>query len=597
MTSCIRNMTKMNCSERRALSAAEIDILTGRGCTSPDWSGVRVSESTDLQRIRNIRFLGRVSIGALGADPEVYAELSNATLQDCVLGDEVTVRNVGSVVRGAEIGDRAVIENVARIEYEPEAPCGMLLPVAVLDETGSRPVHIHPGLSSQLAWMASRYPRWGEEVLRPMLDEEFGETPVAHRIGEGAVIRDCGMLRNVTVDRGVTVEGARCLKNGMVINNVPAGREPLAYVGFGVDADGFIIEDGRVDAGSLLRNCYVGQGAVVDKGFTAHDTLMFANTSLENGEACAVFAGPYTVSMHKATLLIGCETSFMNAGSGTNQSNHMYKLGPVHWGVMQRGAKTASSSYVMWGAKIGAFSLLMGTHKNHPDSTDFPFSYLFGDEKGATTVVPAMMLRSCGLQRDEKKWPMRDRRLKRRLPMHDRVSFPVLNPTTVGMMVRAMPIIDALIAKGVDDDLFIRHKGMKLRAPSLDRAKRYYTMAIAYYLQSRLGDEEFPEVVAIPEGEDEWIDVGGQTVTKSDVRRVMEAESREEIEAIFNRAAEEFDAREMRWIAATFADYWRERRQLMDEYARQFLELTDDDRADYRRSLTDELAMLGADLP
>lgn len=71
---------------------------------------------------------------------------------------------------------------------------------------------------------------------------------------------------------------------------------------------------------------------MIEKGFTAHDSLVFSNCSLENGEACALFAGPYTVSMHKSSLLIGCQTSFMNAGSGTNQSNHMYKLGPVHWG-------------------------------------------------------------------------------------------------------------------------------------------------------------------------------------------------------------------------------------------------------------------------
>lgn len=82
----------------------------------------------------------------------------------------------------------------------------------------------------------------------------------------------------------------------------------------------------------MIRNCYVGQGSVIDKGFTAHDSLFFANCSMENGEACAVLAGPYTVSMHKSSLLIGCQTSFMNAGSGTNMSNHMYKFGPVHWG-------------------------------------------------------------------------------------------------------------------------------------------------------------------------------------------------------------------------------------------------------------------------
>ncbi len=590
-------MTKTNSLNRRPLTEAEVQQLESQGCVSTGWGLIEITDATDLRRIRNSRFGGRVSIGALGGEPDApFAEIYNATIHDCRLGDQVTVRNIGSVVLGAEIADRAIIENVSRIEFEPEAPCGMLTAVSVLDETGSRPVHIYPGMSAQMAWMQARYPRWAEETLRPMLDEKYGMTPTAPRIGEEAIIRDCGTLLNVSVGDRVTIEGARCLRNGMVVNNVPVGRRALSYIGYGVDAYGFIIEDGRVDAGSLLRHCYVGQGVVVDKGFTAHDTLMFANTSLENGEACALFAGPYTVSMHKATLLIGCETSFMNAGSATNQSNHMYKLGPVHWGIMQRGVKTASSSYVMWGAKIGAFSLLMGTHKNHPDSSDFPFSYLFGDEKGATTVVPGMMLRSCGMMRDEQKWPMRDRRQKRRLPIHDRIDFAVLGPVTVDMMHRAMPVIDALIAKGVDDDLFIRYKGMKLRAPALDRAKNYYTLATAYYLHNLLGDEPFPEVEEIPEGEERWIDVAGQTVTHADLLRVREAESVEEIEEIFDHAAASLKERERRWAAATFSEYWSPRRQLMAEYAAQYLQLTEDDRNDYRRSLSDELAMLTAGL-
>ena len=110
--------------------------------------------------------------------------------------------------------------------------------------------------------------------------------------------------------------------------------------------------------------------------------------------------------------------------------------------------------------------MIMGAHKTHPDSSSFPFSYLFGDERGATVVVPGAMLRSCGLMRDEKKWPTRDRRMRRRLPLHDRISFNVLNPFTVDSMLKAIDTITELLAHPADDDLFVRHKGMKFtRAP------------------------------------------------------------------------------------------------------------------------------------
>ncbi|MDE6771729.1 MAG: DUF4954 family protein, partial [Muribaculaceae bacterium] len=365
------------------------------------------------------------------------------------------------------VGKGALIENVARIEFEPEAPCGVGISISALDETGSRPVVAYPGLSSQTATLMARVPSWLEHQLSTSMQDFLDSKSVAHEIGDNAVIRDCGRLLNVSVGHGVTIEGARSLVNGAVVNNSQGGK-PLAYIGAGVDAENFIIEDARVGSGAILRNCYVGQGAEIEKGFTAHDSLFFANCSFENGEACAVLAGPYSVSMHKASLMIGCQTSFMNAGSATNQSNHMYKLGPVHWGVLERGVKTASGAYLMLGAKIGAFSMVMGLHKTHPDSSSFPFSYLFGDERGATVVVPAAMLRSCGLLRDEKKWPTRDRRMKRRIPLNDRIVFNVLNPFTVESMLKAIETISELLSGNTYDDLYFRHKGMKFTRAALE---------------------------------------------------------------------------------------------------------------------------------
>ena len=37
--------------------------------------------------------------------------------------------------------------------------------------------------------------------------------------------------------------------------------------------------------------------------FSAHDSLFFANCNCENGEAAALFGGPYTVTMHKSSLV------------------------------------------------------------------------------------------------------------------------------------------------------------------------------------------------------------------------------------------------------------------------------------------------------
>ena len=566
--------------------------LEHQGCTATDWERVYIDPRSDLSLLRNVEFAGECHIGRLDNTEYPGCGIRNARLEDCRAGNGVTIRNIGSTIKNAVIGDEVTIENTGRIEYEPEAACGLGLSVSVLDETGSRPVPIYPGLSSQTATLMARDPKLAEESLIPqtiLYCEELGFTP---RIEDKAVIRDCGTLFNVSVGREVTISGARYLANGMVINNAAPGR-PLAFVGSGVDADGFIIEDGRVDSGTLLRNVYVGQGVTLEKGFTAHDSIFFANCSMENGEACALLAGPYTVSMHKGTLLIGAQTSFMNAGSSTNQSNHMYKLGPVHWGVLERGVKTASNSYLMHGASIGAFSLLMGDHKTHPNSTEFPFSYLFGDSQGATVVVPAMMLRSCGLMRDEMKWPTRDRRNKRKLPMNDRIIFEVLNPYTVSRILKALDTISELLHLQADDDRYIRYKGMKISKASLERAKNLYTLAIYKYLHNKL-PEGFPEKEASSRAIEpaDWIDLSGLIITREMLEQAKEAESVEEREAIFNEAFEKYPELEREWIQTSFGDEWHVSPEKIAIMAEEYDKLVEEDRSNYRDSLLAEAEML-----
>lgn len=587
-------MTKTSDSNppQRQLSWWERQQLESQGCTASDWSAVSFHPECDLSLLRNVEFEGACRIGRLSASEFPGCGIRNARLRDCTVGAGVTVRNIGGALINAVIGDEAVIENVGRIEFEPEAECGLGLPVSVLDETGSRPVCIYPGLTSQSATLMARDPKLAEESIIPQTLRHCEELQFRPGIDEKAVIRDCGTLFNVSVGREVTVEGARRLANGMIINNAAPGR-PLAFVGHGVDADGFIIEDGHVDSGTLLRNVYVGQGVTLEKGFTAHDSLFFANCSMENGEACALLAGPYTVSMHKGTLLIGAQTSFMNAGSSTNQSNHMYKLGPVHWGILERGVKTSSNSYLMHGASIGAFSLLMGDHKTHPNSTEFPFSYLFGDSQGATVVVPAMMLRSCGLMRDEMKWPTRDRRTKRKLPLHDRITFDVLNPFTVSRILTALDTIGELLHLQADDDRYIRYKGMKISRASLERAKKIYTLAVFKYLFNRLPDGHFPEKT---DGEvtveTEWLDLSGLILTREMLDEARMADSVEAREAVFDRAFESYPELERNWIAARFDDSWRVEPERLRIYAEEFDRLVEDDRAGYRDSLQAETEML-----
>src|SRR5690606_41712093 len=104
---------------------------------------------------------------------------------------------------------------------------------------------------------------------------------------------------------------------------------------------------------SMVTNCFVGQGTVLGKQYSAETSVFFANCQGFHGEACSIFAGPYTVSHHKSTLLIAGYYSFLNAGSGSNQSNHMYKLGPIHQGVLEQIGRASCRERVESAARSG----------------------------------------------------------------------------------------------------------------------------------------------------------------------------------------------------------------------------------------------------
>lgn len=552
----------------RCLTAQEILTLEKQGCSSPDWGMIRFSCTEDgeviLKNIRNVRFSGKVDIGHLDSPQGRETGILNCRLSDCVIGDNVFICNIGREIKGIAIGCNARIENTAGVSAHIGATCGLGVPVAVLDETGSRPVPLFPSLSSNLASLMARFPRIADHHILPILEQHWMDFPYIPSVGDDSRILDCGLIEDVYIGPKVNIEGASRLKNGIIISHISDSKD--VSVGTGTDAEDFCIVDGRVDGGAFLRRVFVGQGAHIGARFTAHDSLFFANCTMENGEACSILAGPYTVSMHKSTLLIGAEYSFMNAGSGTNSSNHMYKLGPVHWGMMERGVKTSSGAYIMWDGKIGAFSLVMGQHKTHPDTSDFPFSYLFGTERGETAVSPGIMLRSCGLMRDEQKWPARDRR--KSIPakdVTDAINFDVLNPFTVGAMLRGLQKMRQLCKKDSVDNRNFNFNGSTFSSSGISRGIEMYELAIVKYLHAKVilassdlkqkAKEYLDSGSPIPS---DFIDLGGFIYPHDFPERFKEVEDYHEIQRLFIEAKSIYPVQEYLWAKSLVTPEWEQ---------------------------------------
>ncbi|MDD7631491.1 MAG: DUF4954 family protein, partial [Parabacteroides sp.] len=245
----------------------------------------------------------------------------------------------------------------------------------------------------------------------------------------------------------------------------------------------------------------------------------------------AIFAGPFKVTHHKSTLLLAGMFSFMNAGSGSNQSNHMYKLGPIHQGTLERGAKTTSDSYILWPARVGAFSLVMGRHVNHSDTSNLPFSYLI-EQNNTTYLVPGVNLRSVGTIRDAQKWPKRDGRTdSHRL---DFINYNLLSPYTVQKMFKGREILLNLRrASGELSDIYSFHSA-KIRNSALVKGIRFYETAIHKFLGNSVikrleaidfhHDEEIRARLLpdTPIGRGEWVDIAGLIAPKSEIEHLTD---------------------------------------------------------------------------
>lgn len=513
--------------EYRKLTPEEVAQLEIQGCTAEDWALIDIHPELNLKYLRHVRFSGRCALGkfeksfTLPGGIHKHTGLFHATLHNTTVGDDCCIENIKNYIANYDIEHDTFIENVDIIMVDGETSFGNGVEVSVLNETGGREVTIHARLTAQDAYMQAMYrhrPRLIGQLKRFAADVTARHTATRGRIDHHSTIVDTGYVKNIYLGPCSKIEGAGRLKNGSLLSR----EESPVHIGYGVIAEDFIVQDGSsVEDGTTLTRVYVGQACTLGHGYSASDSLFFCNCQEENGEACAIFAGPFTVTHHKSTLLIAGIFSFMNAGSGSNQSNHMYKLGPIHQGAMERGAKTASDSYILWPARIGAFSLVMGRHSSNPDTSCLPFSYLI-EKQGETWLAPAVNLRSVGTIRDAQKWPKRDRRHPAgRL---DPVNFNLLSPYTIDKMVQGLDILERLKAlSGATSDTYT-YQSAKITHASLERGIHLYRMAIKKFLGNSLISRLEKTRSLRPEstlGEGDWLDLSGLIAPHSVIRQLM----------------------------------------------------------------------------
>lgn len=560
----------------RQLSQEEQMRLVQQGCTAVDWTKIEVVEDFVPEYVQNVSFSGRVRLGRFErvfTQPggfEVHSGVYYARLHNVTIGDNCYIDRVHNYIANYEIGNDVFIENTNLVVVDGETTFGNGVRVPVMNESGGREVPIYDNLSAHLAYILTLYRHEREMIaeLERLIDEYVeNQKSEVGKIGDNVRIVNCGTIKNVRIGDCATLGGVSKLKNGSINSNCHA---PV-HIGSGVKCNDFILCSGvDITDSTLVSRCFVGQGTVMGKHYSALDSLFFSNCQGFHGEATAIFAGPYTVSHHKSSLLIAGMYSFLNAGSGSNQSNHMYKLGPIHQGMAERGSKTTSDSYILWPARIGAFTLVMGRHTKHSDTSELPFSYLI-ENATESYLVPGVNLRSVGTVRDAQKWPKRDNR-KDQVKI-DQINFNLLSPYTIQKMYRAVALLKGIQRMAGANNEVYSYQNCRIKNSSLVRGVELYEMAITKFLGnsliSRIGREPIKTIKELHDrlvptytiGRGEWLDVSGLIAPQSEidglVKNVVAGKlSLSDIEQQFAMMHKNYYDYEWTWAYDKLLEYW-----------------------------------------
>lgn len=513
----------------RSLTFEEIDTLERNSCWAEDWSRVEVAEEGfQAKYFHRVMFYGDIRLGSFQKNIEIakdfvkHSGINDATLRNVTVGDDCLIEKVGNYINNYTIGNDCLISNISVMETTEGASYGEGNLISVLNEVGDGNVILFHDLNSQFAaFMVKHFNNKDlKNAIRRLVSEEIARTnPERGIIGSNVKIINTREITNTIIQDDCEISGASKLSDCTILSSENAS----VFIGTGVICENSIISDGSSIINSVkMQDCFVGEACQIANGFTASQSVFFANSFMANGEACAAFCGPFCASHHKSSLIIGGMFSFYNAGSGTNFSNHAYKMGPMHWGVLERGTKTASGSYLLMPATIGAFSVCFGKLMHHPNTTALPFSYLIA-EADKMFLVPGRNITTVGLYRDIRKWPRRDMR-----PQHSQksiVNFDWLSPFTVGEILRGKKILENLRQASGDNVSSYNYHEYVINASSLRKGIKYYDIALRIYMGAVLKRAHKWDFFGKPETEiglGKWEDLSGLLLPASEEQRLID---------------------------------------------------------------------------
>ena len=543
----LRNKQNPSADKYRKLSSFEIEVLVRNSNTSDDWNKILVTALFKPELVKNCKFFGLVRIGNL--EP-LYLEfhnlrmpvgLYNSTIISCDFGNNVCIDNVNYLSHYI-IDNEVMIANVNELASTDKAKFGngivfegedekVKVLLELCNENGGRSVMPFDGMLPGDAHLWSRY--IADEALvnkfKEFTNNKFDKSRGHYgKIGDRTVIKNCKIIKDVLIGTDAYLKGANKLKN-LTINSdanrnsqIGEGCEIVnGIVGFGcrifygVKAVRFVMAShSQLKYGARLINSYLGNNATISCCEVLNSLIFPAHEQHHNN------------SFLCAALIMGQSNIAAGATIGSNHNSRS----PDGEIIAGRGFWPGLCVSLKHNSKFASFTILAKGDYPAELNIPVPFSLISNDVSNDKLVVmPAywFMYNMYALERNASKYIDRDRRTEK----IQHIEYDYLAPDTINELFDSLQILQQLTP---DEDGVATVDGWEntnrttevLKVPeSISLFKeliQYYgTLKIMEFFQRNkfASFEELKKNMAAKIQRTEWLNIGGQLMTKDAVNK------------------------------------------------------------------------------
>jgi hypothetical protein len=512
----------------RPLYRDEIDQLERLGNSSADWSRVRVADGFDWRKVRHSSFHGDVLLGRctrqvrLAEGLELPAGIYNATLANCVIGNDVFIRDV-RLLANYVVAEGVVLLNCGEIACDARTAFGNgnKLPLGL--ESGGREVAVYAEIDVEIAAAVARA-RGERDFLnhyaRAVADYTAQVVSSRGVLERGAVVRSTPSVRNTYLGAQAVVDGATLVADSTLLSN---GAEPVQVESGGCVTHSLLQWGSHVATMALVDRSVLTEHAHAERHGKVTGSLLGPNTGVAEGEVTACLLGPF-VSFHHQALLIATlwPEGKGNVAYGANVgSNHTAKA-PDQEFWPGEGAFLGLGVNVKFPSNFSRapYTILACGVTTLPQKLLFPFSLVNvpsarfpGVSPAYNELIPAWLLidNLYTIKRNEGKYQLRN---KARRTQYE---FKVFRPEIVDLMRDACRRLEAVSpVKEVYTDRDLDGLGKNyLLEPNRQPAVEAYRFFIHYYtlleLKERVrmalragGEAELQRLLVTPSDAPQW---------------------------------------------------------------------------------------------